>query len=193
MPIRGKGPAHRKRTVVTVDAVTHVFPSELGWMAMVMVGPALRELTFGHASPAAALSALKSAPDQPRTSDGAKPTKEQARLIRRLRDFARGAKVDFSDVRLDSLPAATFTRSVVEHCRRIPFGGTLTYGQLAALAGSPRAARAVGNIMRTNRFAPVVPCHRVVPGNGQSGAYSAGEGARTKLRLLEQEALAARR
>ena len=94
-------------------------------------------------------------------------------------------KVTGTVVELDHL--APFARRVVELCRRIPYGQTLTYGELAAQAGSPRAARAVGNVMRTNRCPLVVPCHRVVPSGSGLGGYSAPGGVRAKLRLLELE------
>ena len=55
-----------------------------------------------------------------------------------------------------------------------PYGTTVTYGQLAALCGSPKAARAVGTAMRKNPFVIVVPCHRVLPQGKGLGNYSAG-------------------
>ncbi|HOD33979.1 MAG TPA: MGMT family protein, partial [Holophaga sp.] len=65
-------------------------------------------------------------------------------------------------------------------------GETLTYGELAARAGSPRAARAVGQAMRRNPLPILVPCHRVV-GERWSGGYSFGQGLATKRRLLDLE------
>ena len=166
------------------ERCTCVFETELDWMAIVMHGEALAQLTFGHDSPRAALAAL----DDESALD-ALVTARRPPLVTRLRAYARGERQDFSDVPVDLAGATPFERRVVALCRRIPFGGTLTYGQLAAQAGSPRAARAVGNVMRSNRCPLVVPCHRVVPATSGLGGYSAGEGVRTKLRLLEMEAL----
>ncbi len=85
------------------------------------------------------------------------------------------------------LPGMTFTQKVWAYCARIPQGKVATYGQLAAIAGKPGAARAVGSAMRCNPLAPGVPCHRVVASNGALTGYSAGTSAvagLVKKRLL---------
>lgn len=159
------------------------FPSELGWMALIGAEDVVLQLVFGHNSPQAAIRALDA-----ELADDARIGQGHQQLAERLQAFAAGERVDFADVRIDLGPQTDFQRRVVKHCRRIPFGRTLTYGELARRAGSPRAARAVGNTMATNRTPLIVPCHRVVPASAGVGRYSAGEGTRTKLRLLEAEA-----
>lgn len=62
-----------------------------------------------------------------------------------------------------------------------------TYGQVAKLAGNPRAARAVGMFMKTNPYAPIVPCHRVVASNGGLTGYSGRGGVRGKKKMLLNE------
>jgi len=79
---------------------------------------------------------------------------------------------------------AEFARRVLTVVRRIPRGRVATYGDVAALAGRPRAARAVGNIMRTCA-APDVPCHRVIAAGGRLGGYGGQEV--TKRAMLSQE------
>jgi methylated-DNA-[protein]-cysteine S-methyltransferase len=79
---------------------------------------------------------------------------------------------------------AEFARRVLTVVRRIPRGRVATYGDVAALAGRPRAARAVGNIMRTCA-APDVPCHRVIAAGGRLGGY--GGQKITKRAMLAQE------
>ena len=79
-----------------------------------------------------------------------------------------------------------FGARVLAAVRRIPVGRVATYGDIAALAGQPRAARAVGNIMRGCR-APGVPCHRVVGAGGLIGGYGGNEGL--KRHLLRAEGL----
>jgi methylated-DNA-[protein]-cysteine S-methyltransferase len=69
----------------------------------------------------------------------------------------------------------------------VPFGQTITYGQLAILAGSKNAARAVGSAMRRNPFQLIVPCHRVIRSNGVMGNYAGGERNNVKLWLLKHE------
>jgi O-6-methylguanine DNA methyltransferase len=71
--------------------------------------------------------------------------------------------------------------------KQIPQGKVATYGQLAKLAGSPQAARAVGMCMKKNPNAPIVPCHRVVSHDGSLTGYSAGEGISTKRKMLIDE------
>lgn len=158
------------------------FPSTLGWMAAAGRGEILLALTFGHHSPRKALAALG-------VSSGCFTDAEDwnPRLARRLQAFAQGAIDDFRDISIEIRGLPQFSRKVIEQCRRISYGGTLSYGQLAARVGSPRAARAVGNVMASNRTPLIVPCHRVVAANGNIGSYSAAGGRRTKLRLLETE------
>lgn len=80
-----------------------------------------------------------------------------------------------------------FRDKVYSLAKQIPRGKVATYGQLARLAGHPKAARAVGLFMKTNPFAPVVPCHRVVASDGKLTGYSAGEGLKTKKAMLINE------
>jgi methylated-DNA-[protein]-cysteine S-methyltransferase len=109
-------------------------------------------------------------------------------LVQRLSAYAEGRADTFLDVSLDLSHLTDFQREVVTLCRHIGYGKTLSYAELAARAGSPRAARAVGNVMRTNRFPLLVPCHRVVGSAGALGGYSAPDGLRMKERLLRMEA-----
>lgn len=83
--------------------------------------------------------------------------------------------------------ATHFKDTIYELARQIPKGKVATYGQLAELAGSPGAARAVGMCMKTNPDAPHTPCHRVVASNGKLTGYSAGEGLKTKKQMLLDE------
>mgnify|MGYP002625970299 CR=1 FL=1 len=164
-----------------------VFPSELGWQAIVGWQQQLVRLTFGHADPQEAWQAVSAS-----SSGGVEASDWNCELAAQLQAFAAGEVVDFRGVALADEGSTPFQQEVLRACRAIPYGETLTYGQLAAAAGSPRAARAVGNAMACNCTPLVVPCHRVIPGGSRRpGAYSAGEGVRTKLRLLEMEALSA--
>ena len=70
---------------------------------------------------------------------------------------------------------------------QVTCGITLTYGQVAEALGDRQLARAVGQAMARNRFAPVVPCHRVLGAHGRPGGFSARGGLRTKLQLLQIE------
>ncbi|MFQ5517313.1 MAG: methylated-DNA--[protein]-cysteine S-methyltransferase [Acidimicrobiia bacterium] len=78
------------------------------------------------------------------------------------------------------------TRTIYEVVAGIPPGQTMTYGEVAAAAGRPGAARAVGAAMASNPFAPVIPCHRVVGSDGTLRGYAGG--VDTKASLLAMEA-----
>lgn len=77
-----------------------------------------------------------------------------------------------------------FTLAVLSVVRNIPKGKVLTYQQVAKLAGSPRAYRAVGNIIRNNKD-NTIPCHRVIKSDGRIGGYNGLRGE--KLALLKAE------
>ena len=77
-----------------------------------------------------------------------------------------------------------FSRRVLFLVRRIPPGRVATYGDIASLAGRPRAARAVGNVMR-GCGRPDVPCHRVIAAGGRLGGYGGSEMLKRSLLLAE--------
>jgi O-6-methylguanine DNA methyltransferase len=77
-----------------------------------------------------------------------------------------------------------FSRRVLFLVRRIPPGRVATYGDIARLAGRPRAARAVGNVMR-GCDRPDVPCHRVIAAGGRLGGYGGSETLKRSLLLAE--------
>ncbi len=83
-----------------------------------------------------------------------------------------------------------FTELVLKVVAQIPVGKTMTYGQVAALAGNPKAARAVGMIMSKN-WDIKIPCHRVVRADGSVGGYNRGR--EQKITLLAQELLLAKK
>jgi len=88
------------------------------------------------------------------------------------------------------LDLSSFTdseRKVYKTLCSLPSGKTISYGELALKAGFPRAARFVGSTMRKNRFAVIIPCHRVLPASGLTGRYSAGSGEEVKQWLLDFE------
>ena len=84
-----------------------------------------------------------------------------------------------------SLTPPGFARRVLEATAAIPFGSVSTYGHVARLAGSPRAARAAGNALHDNPVPIVVPCHRVVPSGGGIGKYGGQEWRKAFLLDLE--------
>jgi methylated-DNA-[protein]-cysteine S-methyltransferase len=106
-------------------------------------------------------------------------------LVERLQAYFRGAAAGFDDVDIDLSWATDFQRAVAEVLRRVPYGEVVTYGELAALAEHPNAQRAAGSFCAANRFALVVPCHRVVAAGGLGSYGSLGAGYKRRLLALE--------
>ncbi|PIU42633.1 MAG: hypothetical protein CO034_02425 [Parcubacteria group bacterium CG_4_9_14_0_2_um_filter_35_11] len=80
----------------------------------------------------------------------------------------------------------TFTKRVYDIVKKIPKGRAVTYKEVAQTAGSPRAWRAVGNILKKNKN-PILPCYRVIRSNGKIGGYKWGK--KKKMNLLKKEGL----
>jgi methylated-DNA-[protein]-cysteine S-methyltransferase len=108
-------------------------------------------------------------------------------LGRQIDKFFGNGSETFQDVPIDSSGWPEFTKRVYQRCRSIPPATTLTYKQLAGLAGNEKASRAVGAAMSRNRILLVIPCHRVISGGGQLRGFSAPGGLATKRRLLDLE------
>jgi methylated-DNA-[protein]-cysteine S-methyltransferase len=106
-----------------------------------------------------------------------------------LRRYLSGKPVKF-DVRCDWKGRTSFEVDVWQACRRIGYGQTRSYKDLAEEVGRPGGARAIGMAMRRNPCPLVVPCHRVVRSDGSPGGFSSRGGTRLKQRLLQMEGAA---
>jgi methylated-DNA-[protein]-cysteine S-methyltransferase len=106
-------------------------------------------------------------------------------LAGRFAAFFAGDAVEFGDVELDPDGYTGFGGELCAALRAIPRGEVVTYGELAALAGRPGAARAAGTFCAQNRFAVVVPCHRVVSAGGIGGYGSLGPEYKRRMLALE--------
>ena len=110
-------------------------------------------------------------------------------LLERLHRYFAGEPVSFADVPLDEDWGTPFQAALARALRDVPWGQVVSYGELSALAGRARAARAAGTFCAENRFSLFVPCHRVVSVGG-IGGY--GElGVEYKRRLLRLEGVRA--
>ncbi|MER7054361.1 MULTISPECIES: methylated-DNA--[protein]-cysteine S-methyltransferase [unclassified Streptomyces] len=106
-----------------------------------------------------------------------------AQAEEQLTAYFAGELKDFTlDLRLNGTP---FQRAVWDQLRRIPYGETRTYGELAAALGTPKASRAVGLANGRNPIGIIVPCHRVIGASGGLTGY--GGGLERKQRLLDFE------
>jgi O-6-methylguanine DNA methyltransferase len=118
-----------------------------------------------------------------RVRNASAPKLEQ--LVRGLRGYFAGERVDFVDTEIEVEGWTPFQRDILIALRRVGYGEVVSYADLARLAGHPRAQRAAGSFCSRNRFPLVVPCHRVVSSDGL-GSY--GElGLDYKRRLLALE------
>lgn len=117
----------------------------------------------------------------------ARPTRRSGsgRIARELDRYFSGEPVRFEDLELDLSDSTEFERSVYRATRAIPFGKVATYGQIAKAIGNPKAARAVGQALGNNPIAIVIPCHRVVSGDGGLGGFTGG--LHWKRKLLRHE------
>lgn len=120
----------------------------------------------------------------PEARKTAQPYIQQA--LEQLAEYFRGKRREF-DVPLENGALSDFARKVQQALSEVPYGAVVTYGELAARVGSPRAARAVGRVMSSNPFPLLVPCHRVVNADGSLGQYSAAHGTDSKAWLIDFE------
>jgi len=143
----------------------------------------LRRLVLGRSeeSTRAVLNAFADAPWQ------ARPRGPLAGVIRRIKSHLKGRNEGFLDVPVDLESVSEFSRRVLEELRRVPPGEIITYGELAARAGKPGAARAVGRVMGSNPVPLVIPCHRCLGQDGSLTGFSTEGGIGLKARMLQRE------
>lgn len=103
-----------------------------------------------------------------------------------LRQYFSGELRNFT-VKVDFSRWQGFAARVYAALRAVPYGETVTYGELARRAGQPAAARAVGGLMAKNPLPIILPCHRVIAATGALTGYSGGAGIATKIFLLNHE------
>lgn len=160
----------------------------LAWSSLGLVGSQLPEATRGETRdrmrkryPAARVV---------RTGQAVPAFVEEAMAC--VRALAEGRLAQVALVVLDERELTPFQRALYALARHIPQGQTRSYGDLAAQLHMPGGARAVGQAMGLNPFAPIVPCHRVLPSSSNAGlgGFSAHGGPATKAQLLRLEARA---
>ncbi|MFL5982717.1 MAG: methylated-DNA--[protein]-cysteine S-methyltransferase [Gaiellaceae bacterium] len=118
-----------------------------------------------------------------RVRDRVVPDVEQ--LVRAIRRYFEGSRVDFRDTEIEVDGWTEFQRDILAALRSVPYGEIVSYSELARLAGHPRAQRAAGTFCAHNRFPLVVPCHRVVSSNGIGSYGSLGLDYKRRLLALE--------
>ncbi|MFN8389978.1 MAG: methylated-DNA--[protein]-cysteine S-methyltransferase [Bdellovibrionota bacterium] len=148
------------------------FESPLGLLTLTTDGESLTECTFARAT---------AAKSDPLPSSSAKLLRLAQKKLHR---YFAGDRSALDDIPL--APAGTeFQREVWKQLRRIPFGATRSYGEIAARLGNPGATRAVGTACGKNPLVLFVPCHRVLAGGQKLGGFSAGLERKKFLLRLE--------
>jgi len=166
------------------DAGYCLFDTALGPCGIAWGAHGVRALQLPEADAAGTVARLcRRAPGVP----PGEPPQGVRRAIAGITALLRGDAVELGFVELDLRGLPALHRRVYELARAIPRGQTLSYGAIAERLGDRALARAVGQALARNPFAPVVPCHRVMAAHGQAGGFSAPGGLRTKLRLLTIE------
>lgn len=136
----------------------------------------LREINFSKHGRAA-----------PPSSDGQEAPAVFSETIRQLRAYFRGELEEF-EIRL--APEGTeFQQKVWSELSKIPYGETISYGELARRIGNPKASRAVGLANGSNPIPIIIPCHRVIGANGKLTGYGGGLPVKEKLLALEKRQL----
>lgn len=158
-----------------------VFSTEMGWMGLVSTKRGIYASVLPQKSkPEAEKLLLEKVPFKPQLND-----EHFSSLQRDLQNYFQGQKSGIQFL-IDWSWATPFQKKVLEAVSAIPAGTCITYGEAAVLAGSPRGARAVGRALATNMIPVLIPCHRVIKGNGKLGGFTgAGPDMKSRLLLLE--------
>lgn len=146
--------------------------SPIGELTVFATGRGVARIDFGRTAP-------------PCEGGSAAARRNLAAAVKALGGYFAGEPAALDRLALDLPPLTPFRARVYEALRGIRFGETRSYRQLAALAGRPAAARAVGTAMARNPIPLVLPCHRVLASGGALGGY--GPGLAVKERLLAHE------
>lgn len=165
-----------------------VFSTPLGWLGLVGQERCVWRLVMGHRTAAEAWASLyRHFADETLAESDWYPA-----LRKKLEEFATGKRVSFDNILVRTEHRTEFQQKVILATRAVGFGETVSYGELAARAGSLNAARAVGTVMANNEVPIIIPCHRVLASGGRIGGFSAPQGIDLKRRLLELESTAKR-
>ncbi len=119
--------------------------------------------------------------------NSSRSSKNPSRVLKALMlRYLDRKKADWLDAPLDWEPLSPFRAGMLKTLWSVPWGRTITYSRLAALAGHPRAARAAGTAMANNPWPLLIPCHRVVGVNQRCGGFTGGMELKKVLLTLEQ-------
>lgn len=176
--------ARRAEAEGLLDVAWALTDSPVGPLTLAATPAGLVRIAFGHED--AVLEELAERVS-PRVLEA--PARLDA-VRRQLDEYFAGGRERF-DLDLDWSLSQGFRRTVLHKLVEVPYGHTVSYKELAELAGNPKASRATGTAMATNPIPLVVPCHRVLRSGGKIGGYGGGLDAKVWLLRLEGHALLA--
>lgn len=162
-----------------------VVETALGWSAVALSPAGIRRSTLFHATAGGALADLRRHPETAGFGMALPGDARAAEVAALLRAYAAGDGRALEAFPVDLPPATPLQQRTWLALRTIPCGETRSYGWLAAAAGVPGRARAIGAINAANPCAPWLPCHRVIGADGTLTGYAGG--IALKRRLLELE------
>jgi len=173
----------RSRKRLQETAIPQTVKTPLGQVLLFFSPQGLQRLTFAPENNRQSGMVMESASETPAPPPGVlKKWREQA--AQALKNYFAGPPTDFSSLPLD-LRGTPFQMRVWEELRKIPWGATISYAELARRVGSPKGFRAVGQANAVNPLPLIIPCHRVIAADGSLGGYSSG--LERKRRLLRHE------
>ena len=160
----------------------HVFETELGFAGIAWSGDKITRFRLPDPDRAAAEKQFGKA-------EPSEPPPAIAAIVAQAKRYFAGERIDFTPIDLDLSNVDPFRRAVYEALRKVGFGETVTYGELAKRAGAtePQAAQDVGVAMARNPVPLIIPCHRVLAAGGKLGGFSAPGRTVAKERMLALE------
>ena len=173
-----------KETGYRLPITYSLFSTSIGWCGVLTAQRGLLRVYAGYAKRTQLLEKI---------FDGAgsrtKKVSATGRVIDTIKRYCSGENVSFAGCHMHWSPLTPFQQTVLKAALKIPYGSVETYGSLARKIGCPRGSRAVGNALAKNPFPLVIPCHRVIRGDGKPGGFSAVGGVVLKKKLLQMEQL----
>jgi len=157
------------------------FESPIGTLTLASTSKGLAYLGLPRANGRGLAGWLKRFAPAARTREDAAPNRA---VIEQVLEFLRGERTQF-DLELD-LFGTPFQKRVYRALRKIPYGATRSYAEIAEAIDQAKAVRAVGSANGANPIALVVPCHRVIASGGKLGGYGGGLGLKARLLAMER-------
>ena len=161
----------------------HLFATKLGFAGIAWSDEGITRFRLPDPDREAAARQFKS------KAESQSPPPHAAAVVEEAQRYCAGECIDFTPIELDLSSIDPLRRSIYEALRKVTFGETVTYGELARRAGvtAPQAAQDVGVAMARNPVPLIIPCHRVLAAGGKLGGFSAPGRTETKERMLALE------